>query len=512
LRSSIEQLESANEELKASNEEATSINEELQSTNEELETSKEELQSFNEELQTVNSQLQLKIQELEKLGADQNNLLAGTGVATLFLDSARRIAWFSPASGDLLDLVSSDISRPLSHFAPKFFDQHLLRDLEQVLERFASSEAEVQSHVGRWYLRRLIPYREGDRITGAVLTFTDITARKEAADAVNEERLYSEAIVETINQPLLVLDSSLTVVGANRAFYSLFCASPQETRERLVYELGNGQWNIPALRILLEELLPKGQQIADFEVEANFERIGHRQMRLNAHRLARTGDRPGLILLAIEDITDRARAEAHRDLLMRELSHRVRNTLATVQAIAANGFQQSTTLEAFRTAFEGRLRALARSHELLTNHNWSGAEFGELLREALGAHTANDHRRIAADGPKVILPPQPGMSLLLVFHELATNAIKYGALSQAGGKVAVTWQLEDGDGGSWVRMRWVETGGPPVAPPSHRGFGTELIAQGAPYELSGSATLDFRKTGLCCELTFPLPPRAGPAP
>ena len=511
LRNSIEQLESTNEELKASNEEATSINEELQSTNEELETSKEELQSFNEELQTVNSQLQLKIQELEKLSADRNNLLAGTGVATMFLDGDRRITWFSPASRDLLDLVSSDIGRPLANFAPKFSDPNLLRDLEQVLERFTSSEAEVQSHDGRWYLRRLIPYRGlEDRVTGAVLTFIDITAGKEAADAVNEERLYSQAIVETITQPLLVLAGNLTVVGANRAFYSLFRVSPEDTRNRLVFELGNRQWDIPLLRKLLEELLPQDQQIANFEVQADFERIGPRHMRLNARKLARSGDRPGLILLAIDDITERVKAEAHRDLLVRELSHRVRNTLATVQAIAAKGLRQSATLEAFRTAFEGRLLALARSQELLTNDNWSGADVGQLVRQSLSAYAGNDDGRIAVDGPKVILAPQPSITLLLVIHELMTNAVKYGALSQNDGRVALRWRLEDGEGKTWVRLRWVETGGPPVGPPSHQGFGRTLIEQGAPYELGGSATLDFRKSGLYCELSFPLPPPVGP--
>jgi two-component system CheB/CheR fusion protein len=275
-----------------------------------------------------------------------------------------------------------------------------------------------------------------------------------------------------------------------------------------VYDLGNRQWSIPALRTLLEELLPRDQQIANFEVKADFERIGNRHMLLNARKLARAGDRPDLILLAIEDITEHARAEAHRELLVHELSHRVKNTLATVQAIAAKGLGQSATLEAFRTAFEGRLLALARSHDMLTSRNWNGAEIGELVREALGA--ANDRGQIAADGPKVILPAQPSMALLLVFHELTTNALKYGALSQAGGRVAVTWQLEDGEGGSWVRLRWVETGGPPVTPPSHRGFGTTLIEQGAPFELGGSATLDFRNTGLCCELTFPVSPSDGP--
>ena len=507
LQSTIEQLEGLNEELKASNEEVTSINEELQSTNEELETSKEELQSFNEELQTVNSQLQYKIKELEKLSSDQNNLLAGTGVATLFLDTDQRITWFSPAIRELLDLESSDIGRPLAHFAPKFTDANLPRDVDEVLAKLTRIEAEVPGHDGHWFLRRLIPYRAQDnRITGVVLTFTDITARKQAADAVEEERLYSQAIVETISQPLLVLAGNLTVARANRAFYTLFRVSPEETENRLVYELGNRHWNIPGLRKLLEELLIEDQHITDFEVQNEFDRIGPRTMRLNARRLARGGGRPDLILLAIDDITERARTEAHRDLLVRELSHRVRNTLATVQAIAQKSLQQCATLETFRPAFEGRLGALARSHELLSNENWSGAEIGQLVSQALDAHALNHDGRIAAEGPRIVLPPQPGVALLLILHELTTNATKYGALSRTEGKLAVTWLLEDGDGGPRIRLRWAEAGGPPVAPPSRRGFGTTLIERGAPYELGGSAKLDFRESGLCCELSFPVPP------
>src|SRR4029077_4335611 len=140
LQSTVEQMESANEELKAANEEATSMNEELQSTNEELETSKEELQSYNEELHTINNQLQLKNQELENLADDQNNLLAGNEVATIFLDMEHRIKWFSPASKELLNLVPSDIGRPLTHFAPKFDDPNLLQDVATVLEKLTRNE------------------------------------------------------------------------------------------------------------------------------------------------------------------------------------------------------------------------------------------------------------------------------------------------------------------------------------------------------------------------------------
>ena len=255
LRNTIEHLETANEELKASNEEATSMNEELQSTNEELETSKEELQSFNEELNTV---LQHKIGELERITSDLNNLLAGSETASLFLDAKLRVAWFAPATRDLFDLVSSDIGRPIAHFARKFADENLLTDAETVLKKLTMIEVEVPSDAGRWYLRRMLPYRTLDnRIAGVVVAFSDITVQKRANEAANEARIYSETIIETIRQPLLVLNRDLSVRSANRAFYDRFHVRPQETAGRLVYELGNGQWDIPRLRMLLDEVLSK---------------------------------------------------------------------------------------------------------------------------------------------------------------------------------------------------------------------------------------------------------------
>src|ERR1700712_2630641 len=192
LLTTVEHLETANEELKASNEEAVSMNEELQSTNEELETSKEELQSFNEELNTVNSQLQHKIGELESAPNDLNNLLIGSETATLFLDDKFCVKWFSPASKELFDLVSSDIGRPIKHFVQKFADDNLLRDAESVLKKLVIIEAEVPSDAGHWYLRRILPYRTQDnRIAGVVITFIDITLRKQEEQALrrSETRL-----------------------------------------------------------------------------------------------------------------------------------------------------------------------------------------------------------------------------------------------------------------------------------------------------------------------------------
>ena len=514
LENTIEQLENANEEFKSSNEEVTSINEELQSTNEELETSKEELQSFNEELHTVNSQLQHKIRELADLNSDQSNLLAGSEIATLFLDVDGRIKWFSPTCRELLNLVISDVGRPLGHFAQKFTDPNLQRDIEEVLAKLTRIEAEAQSHTGRWYLRRLLPYRTQDnRIAGVVVTFTDITDRKQAADAIDQERIYTRAIVETISQPLLILTDNLVTVSANRAFYELFKTTPAETENRLVYELGNHQWNIPDLRRLLEELLPKKQEITNFEVEHDFEAIGRRFMRLNARKLARNGDRPALILLAIDDISRSTQTTAHRDLLIREANHRVKNTLAIVQSIATQTLRQSPVIEDFTPAFEGRLHALARAHDLLTGENWQGSDIAQIVRETLEPYASTGRGRVTTEGPGVRLPPQPSVALILILHELATNAAKYGALSPGDGTLAVSWRVErDGNGENGesakddrhVRLRWRETGGPRVSPPTRRGFGTTLIESSAAYELHGSATMDFREDGLDCALSFPL--------
>jgi two-component system CheB/CheR fusion protein len=178
LQSTIEDMESSNEELKASNEEIMSMNEELQSANEELETSKEELQSLNEELSTVNSQLQDKVEELDKAHNDMTNLLNSADIATLFLDTELCIRQFTPATGKLLGLISSDAGRPISTFATDFTGESLLQDAREVLEKLAPLENELTASNGRHYLRRTLPYRTSDnRIDGLVVTFIDITQR-----------------------------------------------------------------------------------------------------------------------------------------------------------------------------------------------------------------------------------------------------------------------------------------------------------------------------------------------
>jgi two-component system CheB/CheR fusion protein len=221
------------------------------------------------------------------------------------LSSDLLIKRFTPSSTDIIHLIQADLGRPISDIAAKL-DYDMVKDAEEVLSTLASKEREVPSRNGRWYLVRIMPYRTvANVIDGVVVTFSDVTGQKRAQEELREALDFAEAIVETVREPLVILNGHLRVIRANDAFYTTFNVSPGMTEKRPIYELCNGQWDIPALRELLENILPENAQVLDFVVDIELPGLGLRRMLLNARRVVRQEARAQTILLAIEDITDR---------------------------------------------------------------------------------------------------------------------------------------------------------------------------------------------------------------
>jgi two-component sensor histidine kinase len=206
------------------------------------------------------------------------------------------------------------------------------------------------------------------------------------------------------------------------------------------------------------------------------------------------------------DVTVQRRAEEHQKLLINELNHRVKNTLSIVQALAMQSFNDRTEPAAARQTFDARLNALSAAHNLLTMENWESAGLLETIEASVAATAGANASRVSMRGPDILLAPQTAVSLAMAIHELCTNAIKYGALSNEKGTVDVQWTTSPGaDGLVDVAIEWTEEGGPAVTAPSRRGFGTRLIERGLSAELRSEVTLDFRETGLKCTILAKLP-------
>ncbi len=297
LQSIIQDLEAANEELQAANEEILSSNEELQSTNEELDTAREELQSSNEELGTVNEELETRNQELAAANGDLLNLLASVQIPIVMVAHDLTIRRFTPAAERMLNLIKSDVGRPIGHIKPNIRCPDLEDILREVIEAVTIAEREVTDHEGNSHVLTIRPYKSVEnRIEGAVLALFPISATFKVAIETGE------AIMSTVRDPILLLDSAYRVQRANRAFCERFAVSPAQTEGRLVFDLGEGQWNIPALRRLLGEVLPERKNFEGFQVEHDFPHVGHKKMLLDARRIESGRGGGGVILLIIREV------------------------------------------------------------------------------------------------------------------------------------------------------------------------------------------------------------------
>jgi two-component sensor histidine kinase len=323
-----------------------------------------------------------------------------------------------------------------------------------------------------------------------------------------EHTTFADAIVETVAEPLLVLDGNLTVERANPAFYRAFSATAEETLHRRLYDLGDGQWNIPELRRLLEVVLTENSRVERYRVEHRFEDIGQRVMLLNGRRL----DHHDLILLAIRDVTEQREAQHVQETLLEELRHRVNNILNNVRALAAHTRRSADTIEGFYEAFEARLNALSRAQDHLVKRPSEAVGIHEVVRAELDAVGAEEGQHFMLEGPEVRLSPRQVQALSMTIHELTTNAAKYGALSGDSGRIEILWRACQRENESWLNIHWRERGVTiPNTTPS-KGFGTRIIEGNLPHMLAGTADLTFHPDGVACSLEFPLTSEAGSEP
>jgi two-component system, chemotaxis family, CheB/CheR fusion protein len=304
VQSVIDEREVATEELRSANEEVQSSNEELQSTNEELETAKEELQSTNEELTTLNEELRHTNIELGDVNNDLINLLRSVNLPVVMVGRDLRIRRFTPAAHKTLKLIPSDIGRLITDLEPDIRIPNFEEQVRQVIDSLISKEIEVQDTRGRWHSLLIRPYETVDnKISGAVLVLFDIEESKRHIRQKQQAADFANALLETVRSASLLLDANLRIKRAAPAFYRQFRTVPEKTEGRLFYEIGDGEWNTPDLRSLLEEVLPKNARVQDFELTQKAPGIGQRKLLLNAVRTTELVENEYFIIVSIEDVT-----------------------------------------------------------------------------------------------------------------------------------------------------------------------------------------------------------------
>ena len=388
LESAVYELETANDELTATNEEAMSVNEELQSTNEELETSKEELQSLNEELTALNSQLNETIEQQRATTNDLRNTMNSSEIAMLFLDGNLKIRLFTPAAKSMFSVIASDIGRPLADLARRINDTRLLADAEAALAGRLPPNCEAEADNGAWYTRRILPYyTEDSRIEGVVITFTDISERKTAERAVEAARSYSDSIINTIRQPLVVLDEEHYVISASRSFYTTFSVEPEETVGRQLDAVDDGRLDIAALRGFLDRIRRGERVVEDHEVDVVLPPRGMRSLLVSALEIREEPSAVRKILVTIDDITERKRAgealeaakliaeqaNLGKSRFLAAASHDLRQPLQTLSLLRGilgkrikdqNGARLVAKLEETLSAMSGMLNTLLDINQL----------------------------------------------------------------------------------------------------------------------------------------------------
>jgi len=346
---------------------------------------------------------------------------------------------------------------------------------------------------------------EHGQIVGIFVEGSDVTDTKRVEEALRESEARLRLAIDAGRMAVWEWDAQTDLLRESPELNRLLGFPPDHrlTREEAAARCQPGERE--RVEAAARMALANGNR--HFEVEFQYGLWGAPQwLLLRAEILVdRTGAPAGMTGVLL-DITDRKKWEEHLELLVNELNHRVKNTLATVQSIASQTLRNADTMAEAQAVFEARLMALSRAHDILTRENWDGAEMSEIVSQALSPYQNLREERFHVTGPHVRLAPRMALALSMALHELATNAVKYGALSNAAGELHLTWSVDRSISPARLRLRWEEKGGPPVTPPKRRGFGSRLIERSLAQDLEGDAKIEFAPTGVVCTVDAPLLP------
>lgn len=448
-------LQTSNEELISSNEEMQSINEELRSTNEELETSQEELQSVNEELTTVNAELQLKVAELSRANNDINNLLAGTGIGTLFVDRELRILRFTPAVARIINLLAADIGRPLANIATTIatYDR-LVEDTQAVLDALTPKELDVETKDGRWYTMRILPYRTLDSsIEGAVINFIDITETKQARDALSVSEIRYRRLFETAKDGILILDAETgKIANVNPFLAEMLGYSQEQLSGKAIWDIGLFR-DVAANREHFQRL--QQQQYIRYE-DLPLETADGRQIEVEFISNVYTVDHRKVIQCDIRDITDRKRAENEikklvdeKELLLKEVHHRIKNNMNIIKSllsIQAATLKDASAIAALEDA-GSRVQSMMMLYEkLYQSVSYSAISVKEylppLVDEILANFPNSKDVKVEKAIDDFILDIGRLQPLGIIINELLTNIMKYAFIGRDDGLIKISISSE----------------------------------------------------------------------
>ncbi|SCX97385.1 sensor histidine kinase [Microvirga guangxiensis] len=457
------------------------------------------------------------VQSVEaKVEARLSVILEGIGDAFYALDGDWRFAYINRAAQEYFGAPAQDmLGRVIWDVFPNSEGTELRRRYEEVAATGTAVmfETEAVGVQGRFLELRVFPYNGGLGVS-----FRDWTERRRTEEELRESQARLSALADNLPSCMVFQFLDSPKYEDRRPVY-ISKACEKLTGIRAEDALANmgliAQLILPEYR---EQMHARGmkahkeRQTFDTELKLRHAKTGeirwHRMISMPRRLSNGTYIWDGVQY----DITDHKRAEEHLRLMVNELNHRVKNTLATVQSLAVQSFHKfgiaaSGDIGAARTSFEARLFALSRAHDVLTRENWEGANLSDVVREACGPfrmHNMDDEKRIVVQGEELRLPPAMSLSLSMAIHELCTNALKYGALTTPSGSVRISWSRISDGSCARLAFRWEEHGGPAVTPPRRTGFGSRLIQRGLARELNGVAHISYEPEGVVCTIDVPL--------